>query len=265
MFKGIDERLNNVETADAVALVFAKDRHSPRGKIEFHVNISDGIIPFGPELRVVSASAKRTNSTWITAVIEEHPGLVHSWGLLDDITEEIEDNNPTYYMGVTHQKTGPRFLESSSSSYISYYKVLGDAERYYFIVEGVGIKPGDTFVFYHSDSETTEDANSNAYQELSVSRLGGREVIGGLIFSCCSRGERGNVDSRVSESLPFCTNYPGVAVAGMFCDGEIGRVVTRLYRRLEDGELGTGKSIGCYLHRHSTVYLVMSYTSTPSS
>ena len=126
----------------------------------------------------------------------------------------------------------------------------GDEE--YLYVNGVNIKTGDYFQFYHSDSNFALSSSSDAYVNLKSLK---KEVFGGLIFACCGRGEsffgRCNVDS-----FPLLENFPRVPLAGIFCCGEIGRGPSSLI-----GESYKEKSAHCCMHVFSTVYLAMSYTS----
>lgn len=119
-------------------------------------------------------------------------------------------------------------------------------------VNGVNIKTGDCFQFYHSDSNFALSSSSDAYVNLKSLK---KEVFGGLIFACCGRGEsffgRCNVDS-----YPLLENFPGVPLAGIFCCGEIGRGPSSLI-----GESNKEKSAHCCMHVYSTVYLAMSHTS----
>ncbi|TXG54393.1 hypothetical protein EZV62_019649 [Acer yangbiense] len=215
---------------DAVALVFTKDNLSSddRGKIEFHVALSSGIIPFGPILKVDSVSVTKANCSLLTARLEEFPGLLDIWGLFQDILEEIEDENPNLYIGVMHQKV--ELQQFGSRSHVALHKVLGAAGQYIFAVDGVGIKAGDSFVFYHSDSETTNSSKMSAFQDLEILETAAsspHEIIGGLIFSSCCRG--GSLPGcHYNESWPITINYPGIPVAGVFCAGEIARVFTSL-------------------------------------
>ena len=107
----------------------------------------------------------------------------------------------------------------------------GDEE--YLVVNGVGIKPGDTFLFYHSDLDTASSSCLNALESLKVLKSasssknrysmrdaaagGNGGVFGGLIFSCHFRGES------YFESFPFYSNFPGAPLAGVVCNKEIGR------------------------------------------
>ncbi|KAJ0638341.1 putative FIST, C-domain-containing protein [Helianthus annuus] len=90
----------------------------------------------------------------------------------------------------------------------------------------------------------------------STSTAGGdkREVFGGLLFTCCGRGEsffgQPNIDSS-----PFLDNFPGVTLGGTFCGGEIGRGDLTPYVK----EPQEQKSVRCCLHVYSAVFLIMSY------
>lgn len=150
----------------------------------------------------------------------------------------------------------------------------GDKE--FVVVNGVGIKPGDSLLFYHSDSETASSSCGNVCKNLELLKSKSKcenclhlrndagngtnkEVFGGFIFSCYRRGEsffgHPNVDS-----FPFCKNFPGVPLAGIFGGGEIGRCSTGSMSEEDDEE----NSAHCCLHVYSTVYLVMSYVEALS-
>ena len=135
-----------------------------------------------------------------------------------------------------------------------------DNQEYLFVGD-VGIRTGDTFRFYHSDSTTalsTITTITNQFSSLkqaSTSNGDKREVFGGLIFTCCGRGESFFGQSDV-DSSPFLANFTGVTFAGTFCGGEIGRGDLTSYVK----ESHEQKSIRCCLHVYSAVYLVMSYT-----
>lgn len=165
--------------------------------------------------------------------------------------------------------------------------VLNRAEDQFFIVNGVGIKPGDSFIFYHSDSDTASSSSIDVLDGLRLLNASSccgtigrnvtnanKEVFGGLIFSCFSRSvplseddddddDDDEDDNDVFfESYPFCRNFPETPLAGIFCYGEIGRGrgLTRLINQEEEDCSISGR---CLLHHYSTVYLVMSYTIPP--
>ncbi|KAJ0111310.1 hypothetical protein Patl1_01242 [Pistacia atlantica] len=277
LFKsGDDSRIydGNSYFFDAVALVFARDKSDAfKGEIKFHLALSIGVLPFGPKLKAVSVRIHNSDCSWLTARMEGYQEILDSEGLLEDINDQIDDEYPYLYIGVTHQRERSIGLQNSGSrSHLALYEVLGGSEEY-FAVDGIGIKPGESFIFYHSDSDTASSSSGNAFEDISIlkaanstdhhctSRGVKKEVLGGLIFSCCSRSEslaaRGNV-----ESLPLSNNFPGIPLAGVFCAGEIGRGggSASLIRQEENAAEVCSMSSRCFLHHYSTVYLVMSYT-----
>ncbi|KAK4845048.1 hypothetical protein QYF36_000182 [Acer negundo] len=194
------------------------------------------------------------------------------------------DENPNLYVGVMHQKV--ELQQFGSRSHVALHKVLGARGQYIFAVDGVGIKAGDSFVFYHSDSETANSSNMNAFQDLEILETAAsspHEIIGGLIFSSFCPG--GSLPGcHYNESWPISINYPGIPVAGVFCAGEIARVFTSLIAlddEIEQEEINGGEEIdgvssialddeieeevtdgeeeerensfGCFLHHESTV------------
>lgn len=147
--------------------------------------------------------------------------------------------------------------------------VIRRGSEEYFAVDGIGIKPGDSFIFYHSDLDTASYSSEHAFEDISILKAASstdrgakREVLGGLIFSCCARSD--SFSGRgIVESLPLSDNFPGIPLAGMFCDGEIGRGCgsASLTRQEEENEEEVcSMSSRCFLHQNSTVYLVMSFT-----
>ncbi|XP_065858765.1 F-box/LRR-repeat protein At5g63520-like [Euphorbia lathyris] len=258
---------------DAVALVFARDIHKSQdiGETQFHVTLSTGIMPFGHPLQAVCVIPKDTTSAWLSTRLQGHFEVMDSEGLLGEINSLFDDEEspPDLYIGVVQHRHYP----CGSGSFISraslaFYEVLG-AERDFFIVNGFGIKSGDPILFYHSDSDTASTSCSDAYSNLATLKeeclplrngapsSGGKEVFGGLIFSSYLRGETSNLNV---ESSPFHENFPEVPLAGVFCNGEIGRGSSRSISQEDD----QAKSAPCCLHYHSTVYLVLSYTPPTS-
>lgn len=140
----------------------------------------------------------------------------------------------------------------------------------YLYVGGGGIKTGDFFHFFNSDSQMAlsslrnvsdklrrlkEDCDVESSHRLSPANSEKKKVFGGIIFSCCGRGEPffGKLNA---DSYPFLENFPGVTLAGSFCGGEIGRGDSSSYCREPQQE----GSYRCCVHSYSSVYLVMSYT-----
>nr|KJB19812.1 hypothetical protein B456_003G119900 [Gossypium raimondii] len=76
---------------DALALVFAKDKNKPPGigETRFHATLSTGVMPFGPELKAISVTAKGTECSWLTASMNGYHQILDSQRLLDDISEEV--------------------------------------------------------------------------------------------------------------------------------------------------------------------------------
>lgn len=145
------------------------------------------------------------------------------------------------------------------------FHVLDRGDEEYLYVDGMGIKTGDIFRFYHSDpsfalaslTEVRDALNKMKLERNSRSLEGDGDkatnVFGGLIFACYGRGEsffeRPNADSS-----PFLENFPGVPLGGIFCGGEMVRPCTTKIGLCPDE-----KPISCFLHVYSTVYLMMSY------
>ncbi|XP_071686437.1 F-box/LRR-repeat protein At5g63520 [Rutidosis leptorrhynchoides] len=249
----------------AVALVFAVDRNKPAvaGETHFHAILSNGLSPIGPKYKAASVREKNNDSvTWLTARREGSRENIDGETVLnqvyDDLGERIQ--YPTFYIGVTKRRKCSVGLDKVKwMTSLSFHEVIGDNEEYLFVGD-VGIKTGDNFRFYHSDSSTALSSVSNvsdqlrSFKQASTSAGDKREVFGGLIFTCCGRGEsffgQPNVDSS-----PFLENFPGATLAGQFCGGEIARGDLTPYVR----ESGEQKSVRCCLHVYSAVYLVMSH------
>nr|XP_043637467.1 F-box/LRR-repeat protein At5g63520 isoform X2 [Erigeron canadensis] len=250
----------------AVALVFAFDQNrSPgTGQTQFHAILSSGLSPIGPTYKAASVREKPHDSlTWLTARRDGSRENLDGETILSQVYDELGDRIqfPTFYIGVTKRRkcsVGKEKLGWITS--LAFHEVLGDNQEYLFVGD-IGIKTGDTFRFYHSDSTTALSSISNvsdqlrSFKEASIADGNKREVFGSLIFTCCGRGEsffgRPNVDSS-----PFLENFPGVTFGGTFCGGEIGRGDLTPYVTGSQEQ----KSIRCCLHVYSAVYLVMSYT-----
>ncbi|KAJ8752670.1 hypothetical protein K2173_005559 [Erythroxylum novogranatense] len=265
-------------SSGAVALVFARDREKPYGvgEIQFHAALSDGVSAIGPRYKAASVRVSTSDyTTWLTARREGRQDILDGQRILNDINDDLGNRIecPALFIGVTRRRKciigseKSRFMTS-----LAFHAVIGGDEEYLF-ADGVGIKTGDYFQFYHSDRNTASSSCTNVSEKLKNLKLGltnrsffqtedvansvqEREFIGGFIFSCCGRGEsffgRPNVDSS-----PFLENFPGIPTAGVFCGGEIGRGLS-----LNANE-SSEESITC-LHVYSSVYLLMSYTPMAS-
>lgn len=74
------------------------------GETRFHVTLSTGVMPFGPELRAVSVTAKGSECSWLTACMNGYDEILDSQRLLDDISDEVIilikiENSPIYFVG----------------------------------------------------------------------------------------------------------------------------------------------------------------------
>ncbi|KAJ6672223.1 F-BOX ONLY PROTEIN 22 [Salix viminalis] len=186
-----------------------------------------------------------------------------------------EDMFADLFIGVTKetQRTSDSGILTPGKS-LYFYKVIGRGE-YYFTVNGIGIKPGDSFLFYQSDSDTASSSCDNAFNKLlalkaelksknhfRLSNLADKddkeEVLGGFIFSCYDR-DQSFIEESFGDSYPFCDIFPTAPVAGLFCRGEIGRGPKSLMNEEYDDETCPR----CCVHVYSTIYLVMSYLPPP--
>ncbi|KVH98118.1 F-box domain, cyclin-like protein [Cynara cardunculus var. scolymus] len=239
------------------------------GETQFKAVLSTGLSPVGPTYKAASVREKHRDSlTWITARREGLRENIDGETIMNQVYDELGDRIqfPTFYIGVTKRRKcsiGQDKVGWMTS--LAFHEVLGDNQEYLFVGD-VGIKTGDSFRFYHSDSSIALSSNATVSERLRCLKQGSttggdtREVFGGLVFTCCGRGEsffgQPNVDSS-----PFLDVFPGVTFAGTFCGGEIGRGDVNPYIK----ESQEQKSVWCCLHVYSAVYLVMSYTSSKGS
>lgn len=135
---------------------------------------------------------------------------------------------------------------------------LPRADEQYLLVGGAGIKTGDYFQVYLADLNVAEASLNAVSSQLGnlKSKLNKSQVVGGFVFTGSERGDsffgRPNADSS-----PFFENFPELPFGGIFCGGEIGR-------SLFVEEVEEKKKESSYrrcLHVHSSVYLIVSYTS----
>ncbi|XP_011073078.1 F-box/LRR-repeat protein At5g63520 [Sesamum indicum] len=263
-------------TCAAVALLFARDRNKPGiGEIKFHVMLSTGISPLGNMYKAVSVKSNE-NSTWLTASRETVREHLDGQAILEDIYEELDDRiqYPAFYIGVTKRRRCSFVKEKARwMQFHEFHEVLGGDEEYLF-VNSVGIKTRDPFRFYISDSRAALSSCNRVFDMLkdlkldcdsmnnhaspSVTHCDKRQVFGGIIFSCCGRGDSFFGHPGI-DSSPFLKNFPGVTFGGTYCAGEIGRGKLSLY----DQGIEEGGSVKCSQHVYSAVYLVMSYCPPP--
>ncbi|XP_057804838.1 F-box/LRR-repeat protein At5g63520 isoform X2 [Salvia miltiorrhiza] len=256
----------------AVALVFARDANKPLdiGETKFHVMLSTGISPIGPTYKAASVKS-RQNSTWLTASRETVRGHLDGQAILEEIYDELGDRiqYPAFYIGVTKRRKCSFGMERvRRMQFLEFHEVRGGDEEY-LIVNSVGIKTGDPFRFYISDSgaalsSCTKLSNNLRHLKLGcdcgnnhvsdVDHFDKSNVFGGIIFTCCGRGDSFFGLAGI-DSSPFLKNFPGVAFGGTYCAGEICRGNLNLY----DQDNEEGDLVHCSQHVYSAVYLVMTY------
>ncbi|GFP85766.1 F-box/LRR-repeat protein at5g63520 [Phtheirospermum japonicum] len=273
-----NNRSNNTRSPDstcaAVALIFTRDRNKPLGigETQFHVMLSTGISPVGYTYKAVSVKCNKS-STWLTASRETAGEHLDGQTILEEIYDELGDRilYPTFYVGVTKRRRCSVGMERvRKMQFLEFHEVLGGDEQYLF-VNSVGITTAEPFRFYISDSKAALSSCDKVSDDLRHLKLdcdgsnnhvsGGinysdrRKVFGGIIFSCCGRGES-FFGRRGVDSAAFLNNFPGVTFGGTYCAGEIGRGKSSLHDR--DNE--EGDVVCCSEHVYSAVYLVMSYS-----
>ncbi|KAK9108515.1 hypothetical protein Syun_024526 [Stephania yunnanensis] len=255
----------------AVGLVFAMEKESSHGEIQFSVALSTGVSPLGPiykgaSVRVVNRNNNPDCATWLTARREGSIEEIGGIRIIQDIDhEQVADDVFTddLYIGVVRRRKcsiGPEKVKWISS--IAFTEVKGADEEHLF-VKGDGIKTGDQFQFYQPDPDSALSSRNRVLEDFKALKLDGcskhemfksgcgnrdTEVFGGLIFCCFGRGEsffgHPNVDSSA-----LTDNFPGLPIGGMFCFGEIGRSAVAV----------RGTPVNCFFHVYSTVYLLMLY------
>ncbi|KAG9131638.1 hypothetical protein Leryth_009391 [Lithospermum erythrorhizon] len=273
-----DKKSNSSESSEfyvaCVALLFANDQNTPPGlgKTQFHLMLSAGVSPIGPVYKAASVNdRKNDNSTWITARRESSLENLDGQTILDEIHREIGEPiiYPALYIGVTkRRKCSVGTRKARWLTFHEFHEVLSGDEEYLY-VHDKGIKTGDSFCFYMSNidvARSTCRSVSDNFRSLkqchdrdfvqdNIDRCNKKHVFGGILFSCCGRGEQFFGESNV-DSLPFLENFPEVPLAGTFSAGEIGRANMSVYGKESLEEM----PIPCSFHVFSSVYLVMSYT-----
>ncbi|XVE54470.1 hypothetical protein DITRI_Ditri03aG0083800 [Diplodiscus trichospermus] len=214
------------------------------GEIRFLATLSRGVIPFGPELKAVSVTAKGSKYSWLSVSVKGYHQILDSQRLLDDIRDEIDDESPDLYIGVIHKR--PSLIEPEKlkpRTYMAFYKTLG-------------------FNALESVKDLKSALSSKNHYSIRDGGGGGGgggdsgRVLGGLIFSSYYTG------GSYLDSFPFYKNFPGAPLTGVVCNKEIGRDSTGSSMwRLQDKE---DSPAGCSIHVCTTVYLVLSFLP-PSS
>uniref|UniRef100_A0A6N2NIA9 Uncharacterized protein n=1 Tax=Salix viminalis TaxID=40686 RepID=A0A6N2NIA9_SALVM len=216
-----------------VALVFARDRYKPEGigEIQFHVTMSKGVMPFGPKLEAASVLLKDSECSWISAKLEGQNGIVAAGEILNDLKQQFRDADMSadIYIGVTKET-----IRTNDSGILipgrclDFYEVRGGGGRY-FNVHGVDIRPGDSFLFCHSDSETASSTCDHAFNRHLTLKAELKSKNHLHLSKFADKDEK-------KEVL------------------EIGRGPKSLMNEEDEDE----NSHRCCLHVYSTIYLVMS-------
>ncbi|KAK1436740.1 hypothetical protein QVD17_02522 [Tagetes erecta] len=240
-----------VEGVVAVALVFVKDKNKPpgTGETRFHAVLSSGLSPVGPTYKVISVREHPDNlETILTGLREGPPG-----------TFEGVDSSSIFTIGVTKRWRCSIMQEEAKWMTSLSYHTFDYEGGQRLCVPGVGFDIGDTYQFYCRDSNivrSTVDKVSNLLRSLRERSTNGCdkwEVFGGLVFSDSCRGVY-LLGKQNADGSAFLESFPGVTLAGTFCDEQIGRGY------LLPQEPQEQKSAQAFMHGSSAVYLIMSYS-----
>ncbi|KAL3519026.1 hypothetical protein ACH5RR_021615 [Cinchona calisaya] len=259
-----------------LALLFVKNKDKPPGigETQFHVALSTGLHPVGAAYKAASVREKKNErSTWLTARREASRENLDGQSILDNIYTEIGDRirHLVLYIGVKKRRKCSIGLEKVRwMTFLEFHEVMGGDEEYLY-VNDFGIRTGDSFRFYVSDSNVALDSSnkvseyfgclqhdtdhtSDEQQNGNVANTSKKSVFGGFIFACCGRDESFFGRSKVN-SMPVLENFPEASFAGTFCSGEIVLADKNIYEQ-ESQDQGSQHSS---LHFFSSIYLVLSY------
>ncbi|XP_021758434.1 F-box/LRR-repeat protein At5g63520-like isoform X2 [Chenopodium quinoa] len=227
---------------DAVALVFAMERTT--------FGVGAGVTAVGPTYQVVSAKRSTPDfTTWLTAKREGENEILDGEGLLNAYEMEMGNLFPDFDLHIGIRKRRKYSIGSEQARYVKTvaYHPVQEGDDHYLYVGGLDIKTGDKFRYYIPDKEYALDSCATVSENFG--KLKDKDIIGGLVFSCCGRGdfffEKPNVDSS-----PILDNFPNIPLAGIFCGTEIGRGFPNL------GQEEASESL---LHAYSSIYLLLSY------
>ncbi|KAE8705181.1 F-box family protein, putative isoform 3 [Hibiscus syriacus] len=266
---------SNVEqSTDAVALVFARDRSNKAhgiGNIEFHFAASNGSTAIGPKFKVVYRTEKE--DYYVTELAARREGEQEILGAQQklEVTDDYKIENNffplSFHIAVTRpqnysvgsnrrRQTTLQFHEVEEKDFESFFPFFFCEElQEYLQVGGVGIKNGDSFQFYVPDPRIASSSREDGSSALRALKLewdstvanvcGKMEPFGGFVFGNMSR-VRPFFGQHNIESSPLLDNFPGIPVAGIFGNGDIGRGNISLNANERDP--------------YSTVYVLMSYT-----
>jgi hypothetical protein len=180
-------------SAPAVALVLVSDRYKPHGigETKFHVTLSRGMSPIGPIYKARSVKENPgDNSTWLTAntagLFQDLDGQTIINNIYDEIGDRVQ--YPAFYIGVLKKRKCSvgrdkvRLIVTRE-----FHEVLGGDEQYLY-ASNMGIKTGDLFRFYHSDSSAALSSCNNVVSNYlkhvkEDCEKNKSDVFDGIIFS----------------------------------------------------------------------------------
>ncbi|KAL5543880.1 hypothetical protein UlMin_007664 [Ulmus minor] len=160
--------------------------------------------------------------------------------------------------------------QNNSNNLCSLYHFDRAARRGDIMVIGVGIHPGDPFLFYNFGSENADASRELAFERLlslkTESKSRSRsltigepgngekgEMFGGFVFSSIRGGESFFGEFDEEDGFQFSHHFAGIPFAGVFCSAQIGRDMLSL-----TGEEKEEKP-PCCLHVSGSVCLAMIY------
>ncbi|VVB17886.1 unnamed protein product [Arabis nemorensis] len=261
----INIQLHEYDSRVLAGLIFARDRHRPTqaGRIQFHTAISRGMSAV--DLRYKAANVIVSlpgDGTFLTAKRRGEADVLNGDQIIEDLEENMLGNqiwDSDVCIGVIKRRKYSIGLEKKPKIMASLlFHLVTGADEQYLAVNGAGIKTGDCFQLYVPDLKVAEaslEAVSSKLRNLK-SKANKTEVVGGFVFADSGRNDSffGRPNANCS---PFLENWPALPFGGIFCGGEIGRNIS-----LEEEEENKETSIRRCLHVFSSVYLIVSFTSS---
>ncbi|KFK28064.1 hypothetical protein AALP_AA8G467000 [Arabis alpina] len=261
----INIQLHEYDSRVLAGLIFARDRHRPAqaGRIHFHTAISRGMSAV--DLRYKAANVIESLSrrgTFLTAKRSGEAEVLNGDQIIDDLEENLLDTqiwNSDVCIGVIKRRKYSIGLEKKPKIMASLvFHLVSGASEEYLTVNGVGLRTGDCFQLYVPDLKVAESSLEVVSSQLRnlKSKPNKTEVVGGFVFVYRGRGDS-FFDRPNADCSPFLENCPELSFGGIFCGGEIGRSLS-----VQEEEEKKETSIRSCLHVFSSVYLIVSYTSS---
>ncbi|MEM1370408.1 MAG: FIST C-terminal domain-containing protein [Cyanobacteria bacterium P01_H01_bin.15] len=196
------------------------------GRVTIDAVVAQGCRPVGPLYQITRGErfAIAAVSEFPTGQSEPLPPLMALQNLLNDLTpRDRQLAQHSLFIGIVRDE----FKQTLGQGDFLIRNLIDVDPQSGSLAVGDRIREGQRIQFHLRDAQTSAD-DLNMLLETYEQPTSQSEIVGALMFACLGRGqglyEKPNFDSQL-----LCGRFPGIALGGFFCNGEIGPVAGQTF------------------------------------